>query len=122
MKRFYLSSLLVVVFQTALLASELQQNGDNLSSALTCEIIEEANKNIRCTYSVERVAYDRNITFLWRSSETPHDDRERTIVLKANHGSLYDYRYYYGRAEGEWSISVADDGGNILADTSFTIH
>ena len=102
-------------------ASELQQNSEGSSAALTCEIIEEGNKHIRCTYSCERVAHDRDITFVWKSSETPHDDRERTITLKENHGSLYDYRYYYGRAQGAWNVSVADDEGKTLADTSFVI-
>ena len=119
----YIFHLFVSVFalQLTVQADEPKQGGD-ASAALKCEIVEEGNKNIRCTYSCERVPFDRNITFSWRSSETPHDDRERTIILKENHGSLYDYRYYYGRAKGSWNITVTDDEGKTLADTSFVIE
>jgi len=89
--------------------------------SLECMTVEETNKIIRCTFHSTRVNFDRNITFTWHSLQTPQDDRQRTIEMKANHGSLYDFRYYYGRAPGEWIISAKDDEENVLAETRLQI-
>ena len=116
------SALFLLLFSTlfplALCADKTQK--ENVHT-LECNIIEKANKLIRCTYYTQRKPDDRNITFTWRSATTPQDDREHTGLLKANHGSLYDYRYYYGRAYGLWDITVTDDEDNVLSTTSFTV-
>ena len=112
---FYITVLLAAVFHVTLSAEETK------NSALACEIIENDNKKIQCTYLSDRVESDRNITFSWHSTTTPQDDRERTMLLKAYYGSIYDYRYFYGRAEGLWEISVKDDEDNLLASTTFVM-
>ena len=94
----------------------------NTSQHLECSILEEHDKVIRCTFASVRIASDRNVTFSWRSETTPQDDRERTFVLPAGHGSVYDYRYYYGRAQGMWNVVILGDEGETLAETSFTIE
>lgn len=94
----------------------IHANGDSL----VCEILGDTTKRVQCTYFSERVAHDRNITFAWRSPSLQADQRKRTITLNAHHGSLYDYRYYYGRAPGEWEVSVSENG-TILASTRFEI-
>jgi hypothetical protein len=104
-----------------LLSSTATAISAETSNSLECQILDEGDKIIRCTYHTTRVAHDRPITFSWRSVKTPQDDRERTIVLKAYNGSLYDYRYYYGRAPGVWNVSVTDEEDNLLGTTSFTI-
>lgn len=111
----YITLLLVSVFYTSI-ASE------NQNSELQCEVLQDGNKKIQCTYMTDRLSYDRTIVFIWHSQNTPHDDRERTLVIKANNSSVYDYRYYYGRAQGIWEISVKDDRDNLLALTTFIIE
>jgi hypothetical protein len=113
-RRLFLLSLLL---SSAAMADPAQTSG-----SLECEILDDGDRIIRCTYYAERADHDRPITFSWRSVKTPQDDRERTIVLKANNGSLYDYRYYYGRAPGVWNVSVTDGDDNLLSTTSFTIE
>jgi hypothetical protein len=91
------------------------------SNTLICEVLGEGSKRIQCTFFTSRVNYDRNITFEWKSPSIGKDDRTRMIILNANYGSLYDFRYYYGRSPGEWHVSVKD--GNItLSDTTFIIQ
>jgi hypothetical protein len=109
-------SLLSLLIATAATAISAETN-----DSLECRILDEEDKIIRCTYHTTRVDHDRSITFSWRSVKTPQDDRERTIVLKAYHGSLYDYRNYYGRAPGVWNVSVTDEEDNLLGTASFTI-
>lgn len=92
------------------------------SHQLECSVVEEDDKIIRCTFSSVRLATDRNVTFFWNSQTTPQDDRERNLHLPAGHGSVYDYRYYYGRAPGLWQVRVADESGETLAETTFTIE
>lgn len=112
---FYITLLLAGVFYTAAAT-------ENQNSELQCEVLQDVNKKIQCTYKTDRLSYDRNIIFIWHSQNTPQDDRERTFVIKANNSSVYDYRYYYGRAQGLWEISVKDDEGNLLALTTFIIE
>jgi len=90
--------------------------------SLACDIVEDDDKIIRCTFASDRLAADRTLLFTWRSETTPQDDRERTVILPAGHGSVYDYRYYYGRAPGIWKVTVSDEAGNALADTSITVE
>ncbi len=93
----------------------------NNADSLVCEILGEGVKRIQCTYFAERVTYERHITFLWRSPTIAEDQRERTIVLNAHHGSVYDFRYYYGRAPGEWDV-VVKEGNTTLGETHFVIE
>ena len=91
------------------------------SNSLICEVLGEGNKRIQCTFFTKRVDYDRNITFQWKSPSIEEDNRNRKIILKAEYGSLYDFRYYYGRAPGKWLVSVKD--GNVtLSETDFVIQ
>ena len=91
------------------------------TDSIICEVLGEGSKRIQCTFFSQRVSYDRNITFDWKSPSLEKDHRERKIILNANHGSLYDFRYYYGRAPGEWQVCVKD-GGTKLAETTFVIE
>ena len=90
------------------------------TGSLQCETIEDTHKRIQCTFITKRINEDRSVTFNWHSAATPQDDRERTIELKSNHRSVYDYRFYYGRAMGEWEVTVTDSEDNVLATTTFT--
>lgn len=107
--------LLLTVLPLSLLAQDFK------NSSVACEIVEDDHKKIQCTFITDRRSEDRTVIFAWHSSSTPQDDRERTIILSAGHGSVYDYRYYYGRATGEWEISVKDSEDTLLGSTTFTL-
>ncbi len=116
MKRFnYITLMLLTVFTVIGGAQEYENN------SVSCEIVEDDHKKIQCTFITDRADHDRNVIFSWHSSMTPQDDRERTIVLKATHGSVYDYRYYYGRALGDWEVTVKDSDEMLLSSTTFTL-
>jgi hypothetical protein len=107
-----------VLFLSMLIGvSVFAKEGDSL----VCEILGEGIKRIQCTYFTQRIPEDRNITFLWQSPSIQEDQRERTIVLDSQHGSLYDYRYYYGRAPGAWEVMIKE-GDEVLASTKFVIE
>ncbi len=109
---------LIIFFLMSLNISFAQDTSN--ADSLICEVLGEGSKRIQCTYFIQRVAYDRNITFDWKSPSLEKDHRKRTIILNAHHGSLYDFRYYYGRSPGEWHVSVKD-GDTKLAETTFVI-
>ena len=111
----FITSVLFTCFPLLLTAADFNHN------TFVCEIVDDDHKKIQCTFSTERASEDRNVIFFWHSADTPQDDRERTIVLKAGHGSVYDYRYYYGRAQGEWEVSVKDADDTILASTTLRL-
>lgn len=119
MKHLLYLTLIASLLLSDLYASQTDglQDGD-----LTCEVLLDTHKRIQCTYTGTRSPVDRELIFIWHSTETPHDDRERSILIKANHGSVYDYRYYYGRAIGVWEVSVKDEDDTLLASTTFTLE
>ena len=90
-------SVLTLVFATAVVAGE---------SSVTCEILDDGTEKIQCTLVTPRKNEARETTFYWHSEAYPQDDRERQLSLPANHGSVYDYRYLRGRAQGDWKITV----------------
>lgn len=116
MKRFNFITVLLLAVLPVLSCAEEYQN-----SSVTCGIMESEHKIIQCTFVTDRSNEDRTIVFSWHSTATPQDDRERTIVLKAGHGSVYDYRYYYGRALGEWEVSVKDSDDMLLSSTTLNL-
>jgi len=89
---------------------------------VVCEILGTQSKRIQCTFFTQSVSFDRNITFCWESPDVAYDYRERDFTMEAHHRSVYDYRYYYGRASGLWDIYVKDAAGDVLAHTTFELH
>jgi len=100
--------------------------GANLfADEMRCSVEKDGVEVIKCTYVCERKAYERVIEFEWHSELVPYDDRKRSIVLPARHGSLYDYRYLEGRAEGKWRVSarVRDlNGSEAVTENYFTLR
>jgi len=91
---------LLTLFTFSLLATD----------ALKCEVINEDDiLKIKCKYNTVSKDYDRNISMAWTSPSTPQDDRLKTILLPAYNISVYDYRYFDGRADGSWTISATDE-------------
>ena len=80
------------------------------SDALECGVINEGDiLKIKCKYKTVSKDYDRNISMAWTSPSTPQDDRFKTVLLPAYHISVYDFRYFDGRADGSWTISATDE-------------
>lgn len=100
--------------------------GANLfADEVQCSVEKDSVKIIKCTYVSERMDHERVIEFEWHSERVPYDDRKRSIVLPARHGSLYDFRYLEGRAEGKWRVSarVRDlNGSEEVTESSFTLR
>lgn len=87
---------------------------------LLCKVVNEDEiYKIKCKYLTTAKNYDRNISIAWTSPSTPQDDRFRTVLLLANNISAYDYRYFDGRADGNWVISATDDSTGEVAATEF---
>lgn len=80
------------------------------TDALVCEVVNQDDiLKIKCKYKTVSKDYDRNISMAWTSPSTPQDDRFKTIVLPAYNISVYDFRYFDGRADGSWTISATDE-------------
>ena len=84
--------------------------------ALIC--IDEENK-ITCKLMTKRVNKDREVEFEWESPNGK-DDREREMVLQANHASIFDARDKSGRAKGLWTVEAEIDDEKV--STTFTIN
>ena len=83
-----------------------------------CLILEDEN-SIICKYSVDRVDYEKKILIQWIEPDK-QVTREREMIIPANHGSVYDYRYKEGRTKGVWTFKVIDE--NKEYTTNFTIE
>jgi hypothetical protein len=90
------------------------------ADALVCKVVNEDEiLKIKCIYKTARKDYDRNISMAWTSPSTPQDDRFKTVLLPAQHGSAYDFRYFDGRADGSWTISATDDSTGQVTSIEF---
>jgi hypothetical protein len=107
---------MLMLFATAMLARE---------STVQCKILDDGIEKIQCTLVTPRKNETRSATFYWHSETFPQDDRERDLSLPANHGSVYDYRYLRGRAEGAWTVTVTvtdADGKETEASYPFSLE
>ncbi len=96
---------------------QTQEGGTKLNSA-DCLILQDEN-SIICKYLHERAEEDVEVTIQWLNP-SGEVERERTLVIPAGHGSIYDFRYIEGRMEGTWQFKVIE--GENEASTSFTIE
>ena len=88
--------------------------------ALKCEVVNEDDiYKIKCKYMTVTKSYDRNISMAWSSPSAPQDDRFKTILLKALNKSVYDFRYFDGRANGSWTISATDNSTGEVTSIQF---
>lgn len=82
-----------------------------------CLILEDEN-SIICKYVHPRSEEDKEISVKW-VDPSGESSRERTLLIPAGHGSIYDFRYIEGRVKGIWQFQVKDTDINI--STSFEI-
>ena len=102
-----------------------------VSSIAFCETIEEEAKNsvdcliledensIICKYVHERIDTDKEINVQWINPQG-EISRERTLLIPAGHGSIYDFRYIAGRENGIWQFKVFDE--ELKLSTTFEIE
>jgi len=98
-----------------------------ITSLALCESIDEENKNsadclilqdensIICKYLHERMEEDKDILIQWINPKG-EISRERTLIIPAGHGSIYDFRYIEGRVKGIWQFKVIDSGLETVAN------
>lgn len=84
---------------------------------LRCEVQNDTNEKIMCTFGTPRKNEVREVTFYWHCESHPQDDRERSVMLEPNHGSVYDYRFLHGRAQGIWKVTVTLKEGENNQET-----
>ncbi len=83
-----------------------------------CLILADEN-SIICKYTLDRVDYDKKISFVWLEPNG-NITRKKDLLIPAGHGSIYDYRYIEGRALGTWGFEVID--GNTTLKTTFILE
>lgn len=85
------------------------------SAEVTCETIQDSIKKIRCKYLSLSEKASRNVTFKWTSPDNPADNRAKSHIVPAGHISVFDYRYFAGRAEGTWTIEVYEENNSSVS-------
>ncbi len=89
------------------------------AAEVSCETVQEGIKKIRCKYMEMSQDKSRQVSFQWVSPDNPADNRVKTITVPAGHISVFDYRYFGGRAEGKWVISVTELDTNKSVSTEY---
>lgn len=107
MKKIILSTLLLLSITFA------QEN----NAEVDCLILEDEN-SIICKYLHTRVSFDKSVSFEWVDPEG-NISRTRDMIIPAEHGSVYDFRYIQGRQKGIWTFRVID--GENTYKTEFEI-
>ncbi|MHC3993235.1 hypothetical protein ACXWTF_00240 [Thiomicrolovo sp. ZZH C-3] len=90
-----------------------------------CNVLDNGVEKIQCTFVTPRKDWEREVVFYWHSDTFPQDDREHTIALPARNGSVYDYRYLRGRAQGVWTVTVTmieEDGSEREVSRRFSLE
>ncbi len=106
----------LILFITSVVFAEIIDEEAKVS--VDCLILEDEN-SIICKYEHERIEEDKEILAQW-ISPTGEVSRERTLLLPAGHGSIYDFRYIEGRMKGIWQFKVTDNG--LETSTTFEIQ
>ncbi len=91
---------------------------EKVKFSVDCLILEDEN-SIICKYEHERIEEDKEIIVQW-INPVGELDRERTLLLPAGHGSIYDFRYIEGRIKGIWQFKVIDK--SVETSTSFKVE
>ena len=89
------------------------------AAEITCETVHSGIKKIRCTYSFQSFNKPRNVTFYWISPDNKSDNLTKSYTVEAGQVSVIDYRYFSGRSEGRWTISVSDEATNERISTEY---
>lgn len=85
------------------------------SAEVTCQTIQDSIKKIRCKYMSLSEKVSRNVTFKWTSPDNPADNRAKSHIVPAGYISVFDYRYFSGRAEGTWIVEVYEENNSSVS-------
>jgi len=127
--RHYIAVLSIVLLFSAC-SQDNEQKKTTKKSIVTTEVKKSSHKKealvcldtddtITCKLLTKRVNKEREVEFEWKSPNGK-DDREREMILPANHASIYDARSKKGRAKGKWTVEVELDDEETSA--SFFIN
>ncbi len=111
-----LKYLFFLLFVTFLFSEELIT--EETESGVDCLILQDEN-SIICKYEHERLEVDQEVLVQWINPEG-EISRERTVVIPAGHGSIYDFRYIEGRMKGVWQFKVVENKKEFV--TKFTLE
>ncbi|AXX93093.1 hypothetical protein CPU12_12900 [Malaciobacter molluscorum LMG 25693] len=90
---------------------------DKIEDKVDCVILEDEN-SIICKYNQDRVDFEKKVIFEWIDPDK-EISRSREMIIPAQHGSIYDFRYIDGRKKGTWLFRVKD--GKKVYETKFEI-
>lgn len=109
MKKFIYSFLLVgsLCFAETEVVENEQNVAEEIENSAECIILEDEN-SIICKYVHRSVPEDRDILVQWIDPRG-EISRQRSIVMPAEHISIYDFRYIEGRMKGFWEFRVIED-------------
>ena len=119
MNKVFKYLVLILFISNNSIAEDIIDNNDyNSINTVDCIILSDEN-SIICKYIHKRVDEDKYVEFVWiNPSKTI--SRQRTMLIPAGHGSIYDYRFINGRASGKWTFEVLDN--NQSYKTNFIIE
>ncbi len=87
-------------------------------SGVDCLILQDEN-SIICKYEHKRLEVDQEVLVQWINPKG-EISRERTLIIPAGHGSIYDFRYIDGRMKGIWQFKVVENNQEFI--TKFTLE
>ena len=94
----------LLFFGSLAFAETIDEENKNIAD---CLILQDEN-SIICKYLHERLEEDKEIFIQWVDPQG-ETSRERTLIIPAGHGSIYDFRYIEGRMKGIWQFKVKDN-------------
>ncbi len=89
------------------------------AAEVTCETVQSSIKKIRCKYMALAQDTTRKVTFNWISPDNEADNRMKVHTIPPGHISVYDFRYFAGRSEGKWTISVMENSDQTTVSTEY---
>jgi hypothetical protein len=89
------------------------------AAEVTCETVQTSIKKIRCKYLALAQEKPRQVTFKWVSPDNKADNRTKVHTIPPGHISVFDYRYFSGRSEGKWTISVTENSSQKSVSTEY---
>jgi len=108
----------VLIFLFIVTSSVFAEVIDTNKKSVDCLILQDED-SIVCKYMHDRLEEDKQILVKWISPDG-EISRERTLVIPAGHGSIYDFRYIQGRQKGSWTFIVKDEEEEY--STTFELH
>lgn len=109
---------LIFLFLFIFVINSFAQIMEEDNNSVDCLILQDED-SIVCKYIHERIQTDKEIIVKWVDPQG-EISRERTLVIPAGHGSIYDFRYVEGRKKGLWQFKVIE--GDIETTTTFSIE